>query len=261
MGMAGAPPPERSVAGDDEGRASGVPLAGYLVDSALGQSTVYVPDGLREDLRLGDVVHDAERFGAQYRYAKDNGLPLPLLRSVENQTYALPVNADSAFFPQGRPANAVEAAEALRRSAEEPLEGLDTRMLELADPEEVASSFRGRLGEFLTARFRGVEQMREADAEGPPWMAAAPPADTTTLTVTAQGILFQVFTQTQGLRVHFHPAYWHDANRVFGQPSSPVVGYLQPGRYVFGATGPHLALRFDPAEYDVPGTGRADLYW
>jgi hypothetical protein len=255
MGMPGSPLRDPS---DDPGEVSGPSLAGYLLDSALEHEEVPVAEDLRTALALDDVIDDAERFGAQYRYATEHNLPLPLLRAVDGEGYLMPVNADSTFFPQGAPADPGEVSEALEAVRRQPQPENAPRFIDLGPPDAVASSFRSRLGDFLTLRLRGAAASRAAQESGDEVLRT----DTTAALVTASGLLFEVHTVTHGLRVYFHPAYWHNSTTVFGNRlSTPVPGYLKPGRYVFGATGSALPLQFDPAEYDVPGTSRADLYW
>jgi hypothetical protein len=66
-----------------------------------------------------------------------------------------------------------------------------------------------------------------------------------------------------GWRVHYSPAYFLDPYHQFGSNlSTPVDGFLRPGRYVFGAKPVDGQLRWDSsAMYDVPGgTSVAQLH-
>jgi len=74
------------------------------------------------------------------------------------------------------------------------------------------------------------------------------------------GRLFEVTTNTEGLRVHYSPAFILERDRVFGEPTNPVSSWIQPGCYYFGAMGPNVDLWFDmDAKYEIPRTGRAHL--
>lgn len=71
---------------------------------------------------------------------------------------------------------------------------------------------------------------------------------------------FQVETFTIGLRVHYSDAYFYDPFQILSAPSSPVMGYLLPGIYIFGASRLGQAPVFDhTAEYEVPETRFASL--
>jgi hypothetical protein len=63
------------------------------------------------------------------------------------------------------------------------------------------------------------------------------------------------------MRIHWSPAYFFEKEHVFGFGlSTPVEGWLQPGRYIFGAIGPGRDLDFEfEAEYDLPDAREASL--
>jgi hypothetical protein len=106
-------------------------------------------------------------------------------------------------------------------------------------PKDAQTSFVSRLSKFISARFSA-----------------------TTLPPSSAGLSFTVETRTRGGRVHVSEAYFHDPKRIFGAPTSPVRGRLQPGRYIFGVSSGRHPAQFDlEAEYDVPpqGSARVDL--
>jgi hypothetical protein len=74
------------------------------------------------------------------------------------------------------------------------------------------------------------------------------------------GLLFEVTTDTPGLRVHYHPSYWHETKTAFGNLSTPSYDYILPGRYMFGAVGREQDLTFDLSEYDIPPSRTAHLF-
>lgn len=108
----------------------------------------------------------------------------------------------------------------------------------LYEPSKVVEFLRRGLTTFLTARFRG--------GGGPNLYMSS-------------GLKFTVITKRDGLRVHYSPSYFLSWGNVFGSPTSPVFGWIQPGRYKFGAIGRGFPFRFDSADFDVPPQTQAHL--
>jgi hypothetical protein len=65
------------------------------------------------------------------------------------------------------------------------------------------------------------------------------------------GVFFSVFTRRRGLRVHYSPSFFIEW-RVFGSPTSPVRGWIQPGLYKFATEGYRFPLAVDPGDYKIP---------
>ena len=107
-----------------------------------------------------------------------------------------------------------------------------------APPDSARGFFSSRLVPFLRARFGNADS----------WSPNLSP-----------GLLFEVYTEQPGLRVHCSPAYFFTDRRVFGSPTSPAQNWIQPGRYMFGAVGDDVPLSSDPAEYDIPPAQEARL--
>jgi hypothetical protein len=103
--------------------------------------------------------------------------------------------------------------------------------------EEAVSMFSDALIVFLTTRFSA----RQSNIS------------------TSPGLRFRVITQRQGLRVHWTPSYFFNPANVFGSPTSPIDGWIQPGTYKFGAVGPGFLLKFDPANFHIPPLNEAQL--
>jgi hypothetical protein len=104
--------------------------------------------------------------------------------------------------------------------------------------DEALSVFQRHLFGFLYTRF----EARESDISEKP------------------GRLFTVTTDTEGLRVHYSTAFIFEPDHVFGEPTNPVRGWLQPGNYHFGAMGSGVELWFDmKGKYDVPRQDKAHL--
>lgn len=70
---------------------------------------------------------------------------------------------------------------------------------------------------------------------------------------------FLVSTQQHYGRVHHAPAFFISLRHVFGSPTSPVYGVLNPGSYVFGVEYPGQQFAWDSGTYSVPPDHRADL--
>lgn len=111
-------------------------------------------------------------------------------------------------------------------------------LVEPSSPEEAAGYLRTRLQGFLEIRFSA----RRSNISQSP------------------GLKLTVQTQTHGKRVHKSPAYFFNPHLYFAAPTTPVVGWIQPGRYVFGVQGPgDPQPQFDSAEFDIPPTTQAAL--
>jgi hypothetical protein len=70
---------------------------------------------------------------------------------------------------------------------------------------------------------------------------------------------FQVQTRLNGLRVHYSPSYLIDWSNVFGSPTTPVDGWIRPGRYKFGAMKQDGTFVIDNANFDIPPLSAASL--
>jgi hypothetical protein len=240
MTLAAPPPDDAALQAEFLGVAREV--ATTLIEQTTTGHHAEVPRRIDSWAPLADVTYDVERFGAQYLYARQTDLPLPCIMRPGTE-YVLPINAEDVLFPLGVPADPRTAERQLRR-----VEGqTENGFIELLPPDRAERAFTSRLIDFLRRRLSwAAESHAQQSPSGDP---GRPP-----------GLMFQVSTDSPGLRVHYHPAYWHEAKTVFGQPSTPVRGYVVPGRFVFGAMGPRQALRFDPAEYEIPPSTSAHLY-
>ncbi len=196
---------------------------------------------------LADVEADAQAFSAQLRTAARSGLkevpcvafgnsgPVPLdymdffklSISDPRESYDFPIGSRSLRY-------------AFRKMRGEMREffGGPSISITVAHPMEALGMFRSRVIDFLTDRFAGRAQA----GVGP-----------------SPGVRFKVITQNQGERVHYSPAYFLKTSTVFGAPTSPVIGWIQPGRYVFATVGANGRMRFDPGQFSVPPSVSAQL--
>jgi hypothetical protein len=105
-------------------------------------------------------------------------------------------------------------------------------------PVEALGAFRGRVIDFLTDRFAGRAQ------------AGVSPSP---------GVRFKVISKNHGERVHYSPAYFLKLSTVFGAPTTPVIGWIQPGRYIFSVVGMHGHMSIDPGQHSIPPSVSAHL--
>jgi hypothetical protein len=211
-----------------------------------------VDEGPREastrhyQIRIADVEAAIDRFSFQFRYCIDYGLPFPCLQTADDLN-ALPIPVDwASFIPLWLQTPYFHLLHDFpylidRFGQDEGWFQTKRFRASVHDPIEVKGFIKNRLTQFLTPRFRAYK----------------PPEPSTT---AFTGLRFQVNTAKHGLRVHYSPAYFYDPTNVFGSPTSPVVEWIQPGRYLFGVIDHgELMPRFDPAEFDIPTHTHAQL--
>ncbi|PWB59361.1 MAG: hypothetical protein C3F17_16905 [Bradyrhizobiaceae bacterium] len=97
-------------------------------------------------------------------------------------------------------------------------------------------TFLTRASRFLATRFAGVRARRREGFSGAPGAvlnmaqyAGGPPT-------SVVGCHFHVHTNSPGLTAHWSGAYYVTPNYL-GAPTTPAIGVLQAGTYVFGVTG------------------------
>ncbi len=116
------------------------------------------------------------------------------------------------------------------------------------------------LNGFLSYRFAGMKRWGEwiqgigtqlfGGSKGPVPVSSPPPP----AVGPGGGLRVLVSCLTPGLRIHISPAYFISWV-FFGSPTTPVAGYVLPGRYVFAGDGPMLPRRKkDPTVFCIPPT-------
>lgn len=74
------------------------------------------------------------------------------------------------------------------------------------------------------------------------------------------GLNLKVSTRASGLQVLYAPAFFVSLQTVFGNSlSTPVVGTIIPGTYVFGAQGTSTPATFEKAMYAIPPTTHVNM--
>jgi len=225
-----SPPPRR---GDDAA------LAKELVDRLLrGLGTEERAYGSGKiDIYTVDVEVALEQYEVQFRLHRDLGKPFPCLVS-DHTKYPCPINLLPGIAPWVG-FDYIRAGRTLGPRLlftifdylEADLFGFGEVRIEYFEPERTIEFLRARLRDFLTTRFGA----RRSDISKSP------------------GIWVRVEAASSGLRVHYSPAYFFDSTNILNAPTTPVFGWMQPGRYLFGASHPGHKPQFDfTAEYDIP---------
>jgi len=134
------------------------------------------------------------------------------------------------------------------------LSGQEEERAKLTDFYYAVGAVKSSLKDFLSYRFAGMKKWSKwikgmgnqifRGSEGPPHGGGTgggglppPPA-----LGPGGGLQVQVSCLTPGLRIHVAPAYFISWV-FFGSPTTPVTGYVLPGRYVFAGDGPMLPKR------------------
>lgn len=114
--------------------------------------------------------------------------------------------------------------------------------------EKIKAILQERVTSFLSVRYSTDEHQGPARAVG--GMVGAAPAG---FTNWPTGYLkIQVQTAQSGLRIHYSPSYLIDWTNVLGAPTTPVDGWIRPGRYKFGGMRSDGTLLIDNTNWNVP---------
>jgi hypothetical protein len=197
------------------------------------------------DVYLADVEADGQAFSQQLSLAIEEGdggypciarkdgnpVPIDVMDLYRGFAYLYPYSKRP--FPPFHPYRFM--LREFKFLVADLLPGQPFEIVEI-DSGKVVGFFRERVVSFLATRFSA----RAAVANSP-------------------GIRFTVNTQNPGERVHYSPAYFQKLSTVFGSPTTPVKGWIQPGRYTFSVVGVNGQMRFDPAHYPVPPKKDAHL--
>lgn len=178
------------------------------------------------DIYLPDVQLASEQFGAQVLLFERLRLGVPCIRTGEPGNVPMPIAAVPDRGTSNGLGDLLTATE------------IKTVGLVNLSPRDAVNAFRERLTGFLEARFSA----RQSNISALP------------------GLPFTVTTRSAGLRVYYTPVYWLSRVHVLNYPSPVVMGYVQPGRFYFGAALPGLQPSFDfSACYGVPPDTQAYL--
>lgn len=116
------------------------------------------------------------------------------------------------------------------------------------------------IGKILLPRLASFIAVRSSDEdENPSPRAAAVGAAPFGFSSVPGYLQVQVRTERQKLRIHFSPSYLIDWSNVFGAPTSPVDGWIRPGRYKFAGLSRTGEWYVDNSNFDIPPFYGIDL--
>jgi hypothetical protein len=190
-----------------------------------------------ETWNLADVVASAESFRIQWKWCREQKIRMLCLEDSVSGPIPIDWLGSIAGYGYGfvRASLLGYKEVATRLESGESIENV-VLPLALVDPDEAQQRFENGLTDFVSVRGAG--------SQGPGY--------------TSAGLKFRVVTETRGLRVHYTPSYFISW-RVFGAPTSPVDGWIQPGQYKFGAVGTNYTFRYDSADFEIPPRTEAIL--
>jgi hypothetical protein len=199
----------------------------------------------REDIELaaGGALHqfadaaiDADAFARQVRHCETFDLPM---FATEMADGLVPLDMRAWLSPASMVTRALyrDVARDLVSDVVHASEA-SAHPIVPVPPDSASESFVSRLADFVRTRLSagggGDANQRIDDPYGPP------------------GTLITVQTRRRGLRVYYSPFYWLTDDRVFGAPTTPVQGYLEPGDYRFGCSGRGQTMSWDPGRFEIP---------
>jgi hypothetical protein len=225
--------------------------------------------------RLADIAPDVaanlEQFAADLNLLRTYYPGMALCVKLSNSVI-VPVSLDAVLAAPLSSSYSTRTAE-LKKSRtliDEILSGIQSKpetpdnRLVIRDPQTALDGFRGEFSNFLSYRLAGLRfkwsrlttraaYLRGAIGLGPKLREPRPDLEPN------ESLEVQVVCRTQGLRIHWSPAYFIKWT-VFGSPTTPVVGHLRPGRYVFAGDGSPLTdVTQDDGVFSIPPTYCAAL--
>lgn len=244
---------------EDLGRAS------RIVDSLFeGERQI---DGIEHGASIIDVEVNTRQFVAELDVLADFDLRFPAVKLGDGELVPVSLGAITPPLVGGiwtrgllpkmhRSPYWDEYFDYARRGLEQALKEVPTLPIETA-----RKTFMTRARKFLATRYAGVRAQRSKDSRFTPLsnlnMAqyiGGPP-------VAMPGCHFYVHTNSPGLTAYWSGAYYISSNYL-GAPTTPAVGVLQAGTYVFGVAGGAYrnTLQWDMnAVCTLPGTSSVHL--
>lgn len=235
-----------------------------------------------EGVPINDVLANVNQMATEFAMARRSGSEILCLKLGEAELAPISMAAffPSPFWPSAGSEGWIEFwqryfpfpfpplgfwQDMLRRTAlqEEPLMVTNVR--------EAEPGIGRSLSAFLSYRFAGMKKWADwiqgsgtrlfGSLTGPPVGKVPGSSDPPPPPAVGPGggLQVQVSCLTPGLRIHISPAYFISW-MFFGSPTTPVMGYVLPGRYVFAGDGPMLPRRTrDHGVFSIPPTYYAAL--
>jgi hypothetical protein len=194
---------------------------------------------LEDGITIADVEYDAVLFLVEVEAFQRLGRSLPAMAVADGPP--VPVSLSAINWPPGqgsfaRPLTTPRVA--LSREYRNRIRillleaGPVFRGLPRLSPLEARANFLTRAGEFLATRLSALS----SGMPGPPLPPRSVPRYLGGPPTTVAGCHFSVNTKTSGLTAHWSGAYYIAPNYL-GAPTTPAVGVLRAGTYVFGVSG------------------------
>lgn len=192
---------------------------------------------LPEEVPLADVEADVQAFASILKFYRAAGRHAVLCRKMPTGP-SIPVHIFDAW-PLWRASLESKSGRylPLDELPEDVLKAINKLELTFEPVKEAIASFDSRLQDFLTARFSA----RQSNISKNP------------------GHQIEVHTLQSGERVHYSPAYFQKVSTVFGSPTTPVPGWIQPGLYTFSLMKTVGIMAFDPGQYSIPPSMKIHL--
>jgi hypothetical protein len=241
-----------------------------IVDGLLESGEPALDDDT--SLAISDIQADTADFVADVQLLEDVGADMPAVRLGKEDL--IPV-ALSFFAGAGWPWAQPSPSHVHGRWRGHPLFREWTHMalgaawedrrripgIESISREQARETFRNRATEFLATRIVALRGLHRAELRWPGLAVLNMLQRAGGPRIPTPGCHFSVSTNSPGLRVFWSGAYRVSPN-YFSHPTSPTVGVLQTGTYVFGVDGGAYGnlIQWDLAAVVVlPGTPHAHL--
>ena len=220
----------------------------FQVDEWLAQPVPVRVEALPSGLSILDLELHAAQFHAELALLELLGRDFPTIPLDDE--YRVPVSLAAAFPHLFGPSPTVPLlaphryvrlyldrylrffAPDLEQILDELYERMNLVPLKLRDAQRV---FVERASESLSHRVANALGADE-DPHDAATTISIPPTDGAAATLVA-ACRFTVSTNTSGLRVFWSGAYYITTGQYFGAPTTPAIGTLQSGTYVFGVDG------------------------
>lgn len=203
-------------------------IVGNLLDDADERALVQELSG---GLVISDLENDLHEFRAELALLDDIGAPFPALRVDDGDLVPMSVAAALGSARDYSSASWWSFRFAAPWDLRESLTELQFRTsYEEIGTREARRTVFARARDFLAARIAASEDSTWLKS---PLRLARRRGEQP---VTTPGCTFTVTTNSPGLWVFWSGAYFIAAN-YFGHPTTPTIGVLQAGRYVFGVDG------------------------
>ena len=224
-----------------------------IAESRFGQQVTERPGALEKlratGLYVSDIEYDCQRLQTQLHALSRIGADGTYGRMLEGARRSVPVDLSSHtelwLLPFVRSADMTplkQAAAMLGRS-------------EMAH-EFVHISFNDALRGFIEQLLPFLRTRLDYARQQAGW--GRPPVEAEV--AISPGLELKVHTARNHGRVHYSRAYFFNPHDVFGTPTTPATGWIQPGIYIFGVQYPGNSMPvFDQAQFEIPPTTEATL--